>query len=134
MFGRDQEVGTAQCEEEENGDWLAMRPPAPARPQLERVQQLLQRLCSASVIGCIGGLSDRDAQALGIEADLGNEFCCARVGFSDGAPQRLAVTDQAVEAFLAMHGCMRSGLLGRTSTRSGLAPSCQLNNLLIQNT
>jgi hypothetical protein len=35
---------------------------------------------------------------------------------------------------LAMHGCVRSRLLGRTSTRSDLTPPCQLNNLLRQNT
>jgi hypothetical protein len=35
---------------------------------------------------------------------------------------------------VAMHGGVRSGLLGRTSTRSGLTPPCQLNNLLRQNT
>ena len=34
---------------------------------------------------------------------------------------------------MAMHGCVRSGLVGRTSTRSGLTPPCQLNNLLRQN-
>jgi len=32
-----------------------------------------------------------------------------------------------------MHGCVRSGLLGRTSISSGLSPPCQLNNLLRQN-
>ncbi len=32
-----------------------------------------------------------------------------------------------------MHGCVRSGLLGRTSTRSGLTPPLSLNNLLRQN-
>jgi hypothetical protein len=35
---------------------------------------------------------------------------------------------------MAMYGCVRSGLVGRTSTRSGLTPPCQLNNLLRQNT
>jgi hypothetical protein len=34
---------------------------------------------------------------------------------------------------MAMHGCVRSGLVGRTSTRSGLTPPCQLNNVLRQN-
>lgn len=42
------------------------------------------------------GLGDRDAQALGIEAHLSNEFRLARVGFSDGAVQRLAVTNLLV--------------------------------------
>ena len=31
------------------------------------------------------------------------------------------------------HRCVRPGLVGRTSTRSGLTPPCQLNNLLRQN-
>ncbi len=65
--------------------------------QLDRLQQLPQRLGFAASISRIGGLSDRDTQALGIEAHLGNEFRCARVGFSDGAPQRLAVTHECVE-------------------------------------
>jgi hypothetical protein len=34
---------------------------------------------------------------------------------------------------MAMPECVRSGLMGRTSTRSGLTPPCQLNNLLRQN-
>jgi hypothetical protein len=34
---------------------------------------------------------------------------------------------------MAMRLCVRSGLVGRTSTRSGLTPPCQLNNLLRQN-
>jgi len=34
---------------------------------------------------------------------------------------------------VGMHGCARSGLLGRTSTRSGLTLPCQLNKLLRQN-
>jgi len=65
--------------------------------ELNRVQQLPQRLGFAAGIGGVGGLGNRDAQALGIEADLGNECRCARVGFSDGATQRLAVTDQRLE-------------------------------------
>ena len=66
--------------------------------ELNRVQQLPQRLGFVAGIGGVGGLGNRDAQALGIEADLGNECRCARVGFSDGAPQRLAVTDQRLES------------------------------------
>ena len=34
---------------------------------------------------------------------------------------------------MATHGCMRSGLLGRSSTRSCLTLPFQLNNLLRQN-
>jgi hypothetical protein len=34
---------------------------------------------------------------------------------------------------MAMHVCVRSRLGSRTSTRSGLTPDCQLNNLLRQN-
>ncbi len=34
---------------------------------------------------------------------------------------------------MAMHGCVGAGWMGRTSTRSGLTPLCQLNNLLRQN-
>jgi hypothetical protein len=66
--------------------------------QFNRLQQLTERLGFAAGIGGVRGLSDRDAQALGIEADLGKEFRCARVGFSDRVPQRLAVTDQGVES------------------------------------
>jgi len=33
---------------------------------------------------------------------------------------------------VAMHGSVRSGSMVHTSTRSGLTPSCQLNNLLRQ--
>ena len=35
--------------------------------------------------------------------------------------------------WVAMHGCMKFGLLGRTSTCSGLTPACQLSNALKQN-
>lgn len=66
--------------------------------QRDGLQQLPQRLGFAAGISGVGGLCNRDAQALGIEADLGNECRCARVAFSDGAPQRLAVTDQGVES------------------------------------
>jgi len=31
---------------------------------------------------------------------------------------------------MAMHASVRPGWMGRTSTRSGLTPPCQLNNLL----
>jgi len=34
---------------------------------------------------------------------------------------------------MAMHGCVKSGSRGRTSTRSCLTPSCQLTNLMRQN-
>jgi hypothetical protein len=66
--------------------------------QLDCLQQLPQYLGFAACIGGVGGLGNRAAPALGIEAELGNECCCARIGFSDGATQRLAVTDQGVEA------------------------------------
>lgn len=35
---------------------------------------------------------------------------------------------------MAMHGGMKSGWMVCTSTRSGLTPACELNNLLKQNT
>ncbi len=73
--------------------------------ELNRVKQLPQRLVFAAGIGGVGGLGNRDAYALGIEADLGNECRCARVGLSDGATKspvsiRLigAVRDNLVEA------------------------------------
>jgi len=34
---------------------------------------------------------------------------------------------------MALYGCVSSGPMGRTSTRSDLTPPCQLNNLLRQN-
>jgi len=34
--------------------------------------------------------------------------------------------------WMAMHGCVRPGLVGRTSTRSDLTPPSQLNNPLKQ--
>jgi hypothetical protein len=81
--------------------------------ELNRVQQLPQRLGFAAGIGGVGGLGNREAQALGIEADLGNECRCARVGFSDGAPQRLAVTDQRLESLrhtrLSRHPLAKQG-------------------------
>ena len=81
--------------------------------QLDCLQQLPQCLGFTACISGVGGLGNRDAQALGIEADLGNEFRCARVGLSDGATQRLAVTHQRLESLrhtrlsrhpLAQHG------------------------------
>ena len=44
-----------------------------------------------------------------------------------------AWTDKGGHVRVAMHGCVRSGLLDRTSTRSGLTPPLSLNNLLRQN-
>ncbi len=34
---------------------------------------------------------------------------------------------------VAIHGCVKSGSMGRTSTRCDLTPACQLNNVLRQN-
>ena len=61
------------------------------------LQQLAQGLDLATGIGGVGGLGDCHAQALGVEAHLSDEFCCARVGLGDRAPQRLAVTHKGVE-------------------------------------
>ena len=65
--------------------------------KLHLLQQLAQGLDFAAGVGGIGGLGDRHAQRLGIEAHLSNELRRARVGFGDRAPQCLAVTDQGVQ-------------------------------------
>ena len=65
--------------------------------EFHRLQQLAQGLDFATGVGGIGGLGDRHAQRLGIEAHLSDELRCAGVGFGDRAPQRLAVTDQRVQ-------------------------------------
>ena len=44
--------------------------------QLDCLQQLPQCLGFTACISGVGGLGNRDAQALGIEADLGNECRC----------------------------------------------------------
>jgi hypothetical protein len=62
--------------------------------ELNRLQQLAQRLGSAAGIGGVGTLGNRDAQDLGIEANLGNDYCYVRVGFSAGAPLALAITNR----------------------------------------
>jgi hypothetical protein len=64
--------------------------------QFNNLQHLTQHLGFADGIGGVRGLSDRNAQALEMETYLGNEFRCPRVGFSDVARKRLAVTDQGV--------------------------------------
>jgi hypothetical protein len=81
--------------------------------ELNRLQQLAQRLGSAAGIGGVGTLGNRDAQDLGIEASVGNDYCCARVGFSDGDTQRLAVTGQRLESLsqtrLSRHPLAQAG-------------------------
>ena len=85
--------------------------------QLDFLQQLPQCLGFAAGISRVGGLGNRDAQTLGVKADLGDEFRCARVGFSDGAPQRLAVTHQRLESFrytrLSRHPLAQQGFKAR---------------------
>jgi hypothetical protein len=81
--------------------------------QIERLQQVPQCLGFAAGISGVGGLGDRHAQALGVKADLSNECRCARIGFSDRAPQRHAVTHQRVEgisnASLSRHPLAQQG-------------------------
>jgi hypothetical protein len=75
--------------------------------KLDRLQQLAQSLDLAAGISGVGGLGDRHAQRLGIEAHLGNETRCAGLVLGDGTPQRFAITNQGVEflghAWLGRH-------------------------------
>jgi hypothetical protein len=84
----------------------------------------------------LGALSQEAPLVGTAEADPG--FCSQ---FSEGTTVLEVLIDEPEPALLcqpgigmAMHGCVRSGSMGRTSTRSGLTPSCQLTNLLRQNT
>jgi len=45
----------------------------------------------------VGGLGDRHAQRLGVEAHLGNETRCAGMGLGNRSPQCLAVKHKSVE-------------------------------------
>jgi hypothetical protein len=67
--------------------------------EIHAIQQLAQRRDLTAGIGGVGALGDGHTQAVGVEAHLGNETRCARSGFIDRAPQRLAVTDQGVDGF-----------------------------------
>ena len=91
--------------------------------QLDCLQQLPQCLGFTACISGVGGLGNRDAQALGIEADLGNECRCARVGFSDGATQRLAVTHQRLESLrtMAINSLRLNGIWSVTEGIAALA-------------
>jgi hypothetical protein len=85
--------------------------------KLHRLQQLAQGLDFAAGISGVGGLGDRHTQALGVEAHLGDEPRCARSGLVDGAPQRLAITDEGVELLghtgLGSHPVAQQGFKAR---------------------
>ena len=65
--------------------------------ELHAIQQQAQRRDLTTGIGGVGALGDCHTQAVGIKADLGDKTRCAGGGFIDGAPERLAVTDQGVD-------------------------------------
>jgi len=62
--------------------------------ELDCLQQLARGLDLAIGVGGVGGLGNRHAQALGVEAHLSDECRGARVGLGDRTPQRLAITHQ----------------------------------------
>ena len=80
--------------------------------ELHAIQQQAQRRDLTTGIGGVGALGDCHTQAVGIKADLGDKTRCAGGGFIDGAPERLAVTDQgatvsAMPGWAAIHCCSR---------------------------
>ena len=92
--------------------------------ELHRLQQLAQGLDFAAGIGGLGGLGDRHTQALGVEAHLGDEPRCARSGLVDGAPQRLAVTDEGVD--LLGHTGLGSHPVARPDQLILMSSACSL--------
>jgi len=65
--------------------------------ELDAIEQLAQSLDLAATVGGVGVLGDRHAEAVGIQAHLGNEPGGAGGVLSDLTPQRLAVTDQGID-------------------------------------
>ena len=98
--------------------------------KLDRHQQLAYGLDLATGIGGVGGLCNRHAQALGLEAHLGNETRCTRDGLGDRAPKCLAITGQGVELFrhipLGRHPVAQQGFktrhdqLGQQQAKGGI--------------
>ena len=67
--------------------------------ELHAIEQLPQSLDLAAAVGGVGALSDRDAEAVGIQAHLGDEARCASGVLGDRTPQGLAIADQGVDHF-----------------------------------
>ena len=65
--------------------------------QFDGLQQLPQGLNLTTSVSGVGGLGNRHAQALGVEAHLSDETCCAGLVLGNGAPYCLAIADQGVE-------------------------------------
>ena len=91
--------------------------------KLHCLQQLAQGLDLATGIGGVGGLGNRHAQRLGVEAHLSDETCCAGVVLSDGASQRLAVTHQGVE--LVIHTRLGRHPISQQAFKTGYIQLCQ---------
>ena len=65
--------------------------------ELNAIEQLAQSGDLAAAVGGVGVLSDRHAEAVGIQAHLGNEPGCAGGVLSDRTPQRLAIAHQGID-------------------------------------
>lgn len=84
--------------------------------QVHALQKFPQGSGFAAGIGGVGGLGDRHAKRLGVEAHLGDESGCTLGGFRNRSTQRLAVAHQSVEALrdtrLARHPALEERLKG----------------------
>ena len=84
--------------------------------QVHALQKFPQGSGFAAGIGGVGGLGDRHAKRLGVEAHLGNESGCARGSFRNRPTKRLAVAHQAIEALgdarLGSHPALEERLKG----------------------
>ena len=67
--------------------------------ELHAIEQLPQSLDLTAAVGGVGALSDRDAEAVGIQAHLGDEARCAGGVLGDRTPQGLAIADQGFDHF-----------------------------------
>lgn len=63
------------------------------------LQQLTLGLDLTTGIGAVGGRGNRHAQALGVEAHLGNETRCAGVVHGEGALKDFTIADQGLQLF-----------------------------------
>jgi hypothetical protein len=115
VFDRDQEVSSTLLEIV--GKWrLTCSVSAYTNIQVRSTQSRSSRRAPISLraSGRVGALGDGDAKAVEIEADLGDETCCAGGIFNDRAPECLAVTHQYVDglshARLSCHPLLLQGL------------------------
>ena len=67
--------------------------------ELHAIEQLAQSADLAAAVGGVGVLGEGHAEAVGIQAHLGDKPGCAGGVLRDRTPQGLAIADQGVDHF-----------------------------------